>query len=77
MRRASQEQQRFPNKFEVVLQSYVIPMSDLISLSPSFDPSKLRSVRFVFDRAIWGTVQVDDIGIWVHPNPAFFAARVP
>ena len=46
-------------------------------LSPSLDPSRLRSVRFVFDRAIWGTVQVDDVGIWVNPNPAFFAARVP
>lgn len=77
MRRASQEQQRFPNKFEVVLQSYAIPMADLIALSPSLDPSRLRSVRFVFDRAIWGTVQVDDIGIWANPNPAFFAARVP
>ncbi len=77
MRRASQEQQRFPNKFEVVLQSYVIPMSDLIALSPSLDPTKLKRVRFVFDRAIWGTVQVDDIGLWVNPNPAFFAARVP
>lgn len=77
MRRASQEQQRFANKFEVVLQSYLIPMADLVAISPSLDPTRLKSVRFVFDRAIWGTVQVDDIGIWINPNPAFFAARVP
>lgn len=77
LRRANQEQQRFPNKFEVVLQSYVIPLRDLVAVSPSLDPTKLKSVRFVFDGAIWGTVQVDDIGIWANPNPGFFSARVP
>ena len=34
MRRASQEDQRFPNKFEIVLQSYVIPiiLADLVRI---------------------------------------------
>ena len=77
LRRANQEQQRFANKFETVLQSYVIPMADLIAAAPSLDPTRLRSVRFVFDRAIWGTVLVDDVGIWPNADPAFFAAKVP
>lgn len=76
LRRASQEQ-RFTNKFEIVLQSYVIPMADFVAAEPTLDPVKLRSVRFVFDRAIWGTVLMDDVGIWPQADPAFFSARVP
>ena len=77
MRREVQENQRFPNKFEVVLQTYAVPLSDLVAAAPTFDPSRVRSVRFVFDRAVWGTVQMDDIGFWPQANPAFFSARVP
>ena len=77
LRRASQEDQRFPNKFEVVLQSYVIPFKDLVAVTPALDLSHLKSVRFVFDRAIWGTIQMDDIGLWPQPSPAFLAARIP
>lgn len=77
LRRANQEQLRFANKFETVLQSYVIPLSDLVAVSPTLDPARIRTVRFVFDRAIWGTVLVDDIGLWPRADPAFFTARVP
>ncbi|HET9426151.1 MAG TPA: hypothetical protein VFO55_12355 [Gemmatimonadaceae bacterium] len=77
LRRANQEQQRFANKFEIVLQSYVIPMSDLMAAAPSLDPTKLRSVRFVFDRAKWGQVLMDDVGIWPKADPAFFSAKIP
>jgi hypothetical protein len=77
LRRASQEQQRFANKYELVLQSYVIPLSDLVSVAPALDPTKLRDIKFVFDRAIWGTILVDDIGIWPQADPAYFSARVP
>jgi dienelactone hydrolase len=76
LRRADQEQQRFPNKFEVVLQTYVVPLADLVAISPSFDPAKLKTVKFVFDRAKWGTVQMDDVGLWPNANPAFFTSRV-
>jgi dienelactone hydrolase len=76
MRRESQEA-RFPNKFEVVLQTYVIPLGDLVAAAPALDPTKLRTIRFVFDRAKWGTVQVDDIGLWVNHNPAFFSTKGP
>ncbi|MEO5567295.1 MAG: MFS transporter [Gemmatimonadaceae bacterium] len=76
LRRANQEQLRFANKYEIVLQSYVIPMADLVAVAPALDPTKLRSVRFVFDRAIWGTILLDDVGVWPQADPAFFTARV-
>jgi dienelactone hydrolase len=77
LRRANQEQLRFANKYELVLQSYVIPVADLVAASPTLDASRLRSVRFVFDRAIWGQILMDDVGIWPQADPAFFSARIP
>src|SRR4051812_12451992 len=77
LRRANFEQQRFAQKFELVLQSYVIPVADLVAVAPTLDPSKLRTVRFVFDRAIWGQILMDDVGIWPQADPAFFSAKLP
>jgi len=77
MRREVQENQRFPNKYELVLQTYAIPMSDLVALTPALDPTKLKSIKFVFDRAVAGTVLMDDVGLWVNAPAAFFAAKSP
>ena len=77
LRRANQEQQRFANKYELVLQTYSIPIADLVAAAPSLDATRLRSLRFVFDRAIWGQILVDDVGIWPQADPAFFSARIP
>lgn len=77
LRRANQEQARFANKYELVLQSYVIPLADMVALAPTLDPTKLRQVRFVFDRAIWGQILMDDLGLWPQADPAFFSARLP
>jgi hypothetical protein len=63
LRRKDEEQQRFPTQYELVLQTYVIPFAELMKSSPSFDPAHLRSIRFVFDRLVAGTVVVDDIGV--------------
>ena len=69
LRRASTEKTRYPTQFEIVPQTYVMPLSDFIQQSPTFDPSKLRSIRLVFDRLIAGTVVVDDIGISATATP--------
>jgi hypothetical protein len=63
LRRADQERERFPNQYEMVLQTYVMPLADFARQAPAFDPSRLRSVRLVFDRLVAGTVVVDDIGV--------------
>lgn len=63
LRRKDQEQQRYPTQYELVLQTYVMPLADFIQASPSFDPTHLRSIRLVFDRLAAGTVVVDDIGV--------------
>jgi hypothetical protein len=63
LRRADQERQRFPNQFELVLQTYVMPLDEFARQTPAFDPTRLLAVRLVFDRLQVVTVVVDDIGI--------------
>lgn len=63
LRRADQEQQRFPVQSELVLQTFVMPLADFTAASPQFDAARLRSIRLVFDRLDAGTVVVDDIGV--------------
>jgi hypothetical protein len=63
LRRADQEKQRFPTQYEMVLQTYVMPLSEFAKESSQFDPTHLRSVRLVFDRIPAGTIVLDDVGI--------------
>ena len=63
LRRKDEEKQRFPTQFELVLQTYVMPLADFAQASPEFDPTHLRSIRLVFDRLVAGTVVVADIGV--------------
>jgi len=71
LRRADREKQQFTNPFEIVLQTYVMPMSEFTKVSPQFAPDRLRSIRLVFDRIAAATVIVDDIGVST-VDPAFF-----
>ena len=73
MRRAKRERQRFANQYELVLQTYVIPIADFAREEPRFDASRIASVRFVFDRTAAGTVIIDDVG-FSSMNPAFYSA---
>ncbi len=62
MRREKRDKAQFSTLHELVLQSYILPFPDFIAASPSFDPTRLRTIRFVFDRTVAGTVVVDDVG---------------
>lgn len=57
LRRRDREKAAFANPFELVLQTFVIPVRDFGPLGP------IRRVSLVFDRAESGTVVVDDIGL--------------
>ena len=76
LRRHDQEQQRFPTQYEMVLQTYVLPLAEFAQTSPQFDPTRLRSVRLVFDRLVAGTIVVDDIGVSATAGP-FLALGEP
>jgi hypothetical protein len=69
LRRADEERQRYPTTYEMVLQTYVMPLADFVQVTPALDVTHLRSVRLVFDRLVAGTVVVDDIGISARAGP--------
>jgi dienelactone hydrolase len=77
LRRADRERQQFQNLYEIVLQSYVMPLADFAAAEPRLDLARLRSVRLVFDRAVAGTVIVDEIGFTVPPAASSAAASGP
>ena len=76
LRRADEERQRYPTTYELVLQTYVMPLADFAKVAPEFDPSALRSIRLVFDRLQVGTVVIDDIGVSASAAP-FVAIGLP
>jgi dienelactone hydrolase len=74
LRRADREKAAFPNTFELVLQTYVLPVSDFARSAAGFDATRVRAIRLVFDRTASGTVVLDDVG-FARPDAAFFASR--
>jgi hypothetical protein len=76
LRREDREKTAFANPFELVLQTYVMPLAEFAKASPQFAPDKLRKIRLVFDRSVAGTVIVDDIGVSAI-DPAFLAQSRP
>ncbi|MEQ9398825.1 MAG: hypothetical protein RJQ04_06610 [Longimicrobiales bacterium] len=69
------EEQRFQTLWELVLQTYSIPLGDFGAIEGQLDLQALRHVRLVFDRAVAGEVVVDQIG-FSNLDPAFLSARV-
>jgi hypothetical protein len=61
-RRPGRDKERFANTYEFVLQSFAIPLADFSRVTPGFDASHLKSVRWLFDRTTAGTVLLDNIG---------------
>ena len=48
---------------ERLLQTYEMPIYSFIKSNSLFEPSKLESIRFIFDRSDKGNIMLDDIGI--------------
>jgi dienelactone hydrolase len=62
LRRRDQDATRFTNRNEMVLQTYTLPLADFVRANGALDLSRIASIRFVFDRAVAGTVVLDEIG---------------
>jgi dienelactone hydrolase len=76
-RREGRDEQRFATIFEIVPQTFVLPLADFARTAPSFAPGQLQTVRLLFDRTLAGTVVVSDIGLSTTIDPAFLAGAVP
>ncbi len=75
MRRGDLEAKRFADHWELILQTYSIPLADFVEENESLDLRQLTAIRFVFDRVHAGEVVVDHIGI-SELRPGFLSARV-
>jgi hypothetical protein len=62
-RRAIRDRQNFRTTFELVPQTYVMPLAEFAAAAPGFDPAALRTVRLRFDKTERGTVVLLDAGI--------------
>ena len=63
LRRADRERTAFAHTYELVLQTYFMPVAEFVKASPTFAPDKLKAIRLVFDRNPAATIIVDDIGV--------------
>jgi dienelactone hydrolase len=72
-RRKNRDKNVFPNPYELVLQTYVMPVKEF-TRSAGFDASRVKTVRLVFDKTRVGQVVVDDIGFSAI-DPAYLANR--
>jgi hypothetical protein len=48
---------------ERIFQTFQIPISHFTENNATFNPARLETIRFVFDRSPKGTIMLDDIGI--------------
>ena len=75
-RRAGRDEQRFKSIFEIVPQTFVLPIADFSAASPDFKADKLKSIRLRFDRNFAGTIILDDVGITPAMDAIYLAAPI-
>lgn len=75
-RRADRDKQRFTNIYELIPQTFVMPVADFVAASPDFDPSRLASITLRFDRTDAGTVVIEHVGLSTPSERAFLAAPI-
>jgi dienelactone hydrolase len=62
-RRRGRDKQRFANIFELIPQTFLMPLDDFVQAAPDFDPRQLSAVRLVFDKTVAGTIVIEHVGI--------------
>lgn len=62
-RRKGRDKANYATTYEVVLQTYVVPLADFVRAQPAFDAGRLKAIQLVFDRTVAGTVVLSDIGL--------------
>jgi dienelactone hydrolase len=63
LRRPERDRENFRTTFELVPQTFVLPVADFAAAAPGFDASAVRAVRLRFDRTEKGTVILTSLGI--------------
>src|SRR5688572_17648400 len=75
-RRPGRDALRFSTIFELIPQTFVMPIADFAKTSSQFDPRQLATIRLVFDRTEAGTIVLEHVGLSTPTDAAFLAAPV-
>ena len=75
-RRAGRDATRFTNIYELIPQTFVMPLADFTQAAPEFDPRQIASIRLLFDRTEAGTVVLEHVGLSTPADPAFLSRPV-
>jgi dienelactone hydrolase len=62
-RRKGRDKANYATTYEIVLQTYVVPLADFVRARPGFETARLKTIRLVFDRTVAGTIVLSDIGL--------------
>lgn len=62
-RRAGRDTARFSTIYELIPQTFVMPIADFAHAAPDFDPRQLATVRLLFDRTEAGTIVLEHVGL--------------
>lgn len=76
-RRDGRDEQRFATTFELVPQTFVLPLADFYAAVPAFNAGQFRTMRLLFDKTVAGTVVVSNVGLSTRIDPAFLVNPVP
>lgn len=76
-RREGRDAARFTNIYELIPQTFVMPLADFAKAGGNFDPRQLATIRLVFDKTEAGTVVVQHVGVSTPADRAFLASPIP
>ncbi|MEP6729123.1 MAG: MFS transporter [bacterium] len=76
-RRDGRDERLFSSTYELVPQTFVMPLADFAKVAPQFDAGRLTTIRLLFDKTQAATVVVSDIGLSTTIDPAFLASPLP
>lgn len=65
--RKGRDASRFTNNFELIPQTFLMPLADFATAAPGFDPSTLATVRLLFDKTVAGTIILEHVGLSTKP----------
>lgn len=75
-RREGRDAQRFSTIFEMIPQTFVMPIADFARASSAFDPRQIATIRLLFDKTEAGTIMLEHVGISTPTDASFFGAPV-
>ncbi len=75
-RRAGRDATRFTNIYELIPQTFVMPLADFTKAAPGFDPRQIKSIRLLFDKTEAGTIVLEHVGLSTPTDPAFLGGPV-